>query len=80
MCDQEEHWKVETIHHDHGQAHFQLQECLQHARVAHPNDALASSNALMADLIDIEDEEFDIDPTDVMVTSSGKKRIHAHFG
>lgn len=79
-CNQEEHQKVERIHRERGQARFQLQERLQRARVAHPNDALASTNTPTADLIDIEDEEFEISPMEVTVPSSGMKRIRAHFG
>ena len=43
MCSDPSHQEVEWIHQER-RARFQLKECLQHAFVAHPNDALAEEH------------------------------------
>lgn len=58
-----DHAEIERVHREHGQAHFQLKERLQWARVAHPNDAVAEDVPL-TDLADAEEvEEFSVDST-----------------
>jgi len=61
-CGEPSHQEVEHIHRERGQARFQLQERLQRARVAHPNDAIAEDRNLL-DLVDTEaeEEEFDVE-------------------
>jgi len=61
-CKHPDHEKVEGVHNDHGQACFQLQECLRHAHIAHPNDALGADIVDSSDLVDGEDvvEAFDV--------------------
>jgi hypothetical protein len=82
-CSEATHQKVEQIHHERGQARFQLKERLERARVAHPNDAVAEDREL-TELADVDDEteEFEVDST---VTNSEsqptkKERIRAQFG
>ena len=71
-CSEPSHQEVEHIHRERGQARFQLQEHLQQARVAHPNDAVAEEADAVAD-VDDEAEDFEV---------GGKKKecIRAQFG
>ncbi|EDR05899.1 uncharacterized protein LACBIDRAFT_329391 [Laccaria bicolor S238N-H82] len=61
-CEHPDHEKVEGVHNDWGQAHFQLQECLRRACIAHPNDALGADMVDASNLVDGEDvvEAFDV--------------------
>ena len=65
-CSEPSHQEVERIHWKRGQARFQLQERLQRARVAHPNDAVAEEADAVAD-VDDEAEDFEV---------GGKKKEH----
>ncbi|KAF8229572.1 hypothetical protein L208DRAFT_1286352 [Tricholoma matsutake] len=56
MCSDPEHQEAEQLHRDWQQAHFQLKERLQCARVTHPSDAVAQ-DVNVADLIDADEEE-----------------------
>ena len=74
-CSYRRHQEVEQIHRERGQGQFQLQECLQHARVAQPNDAVGEEgNPLDAN---VETEEFEIGDSQ---ESNPKERIRAQFG
>ena len=59
MCSDPEHQEAKQLHRDQQQAHFQLKEQLQWARVAHPSDAIAQ-DVNVADLIDADDDEEDL--------------------
>jgi hypothetical protein len=74
-----EHQEVERIHHERGQARFQLKDCLLRAKVAHPNDAIAEDQPLPT-LVDAENEEEDFNIQQQLPGSSVTKKIHAQFG
>jgi CxC6 like cysteine cluster associated with KDZ transposases len=61
-CRKAEHQEVECIHRECGQARFQLQECLQFACVAHPENASAEEHDL-SELVDMDEseEEFEVE-------------------
>ncbi|KAF8451067.1 hypothetical protein L210DRAFT_3385227 [Boletus edulis BED1] len=56
-CALPEHKAVETMHRLRNQSRFQLQERLQRARVAHPNDAVAEEIEDIGDVVDGEEED-----------------------
>ena len=67
--------KVEQIHQERGQGRFQLQDHLQCACVAHPNDAVGEEgNPTDAD---VETEEFEVGGSQ---ESNPKEWIRAQFG
>jgi hypothetical protein len=74
-CSDPRHQEVEQIHREWGQARFQLQDRLQRARIAHPNDAVAEESNSTS--VDIDTEEFEINSSQ---ESSQKERIRAQFG
>ena len=76
MCSQPAHQEVERVHRERGQARFQLKERLQHALVAHPNDAIAEEGTDVAD-VDGEVEDFEIGGSE---QSAKKERIRAQLG
>jgi hypothetical protein len=84
-CGQAEHQEVERIHRERGQARFQLQERLQRARVAHPENASPEERDL-AELVDIDEseEEFEVNeqqgPTADTSRPLPRKKIRAQFG
>jgi hypothetical protein len=84
-CAEPSHKEVERIHRERGQARFQLKERLQRARVAHPNDAVASERNL-SELVDEEEEEFDVEagnqeePAVPPTVNPKPKKIRAQFG
>jgi hypothetical protein len=74
-CSDPRHQEVERIHRERGQGRFQLQDRLQRARVAHPNDAVGEEgNPTDAD---VETEEFEISGSQ---ESNQKERFRAQFG
>jgi KDZ transposase family protein len=80
MCSDPEHQEAEQIHQDRQQAHFQLKERLQRARVAHPSDAIAQ-DVNVADLIDADDEEEDLEITGQdSAAKNPRKRIRVQLG
>ena len=80
VCSDPQHQQVEKIHHERGQARFQLREHLQRACVAHPNDAVAKEVSF-AELIDTDDEEEEFEiPIVHHPEAAPKKRIRAQFG
>ncbi|KAF8799392.1 hypothetical protein BYT27DRAFT_7227884 [Phlegmacium glaucopus] len=83
MCSHPDHQKAERLHRD-WQAHFQLKERLQRARVAHPSDAVAQ-DVSVADLIDADDDEEDLeisghDKEGDSAAQNPPKRIHVQLG
>jgi hypothetical protein len=80
MCSDPEHQEAEQLHRDRQQAHFQLKERLQRARVAHPSDAIAQ-DINVADLIDADEEEEDLEITGQDSTvKKAPKRIRVRLG
>ena len=84
VCAEASHKEVERIRCERGQARFQLQQRLQRARVAYPNNSAADDTAL-ADLIDDEasDETFSVavEPTTLPAAIGvQRKSIRAQFG
>jgi hypothetical protein len=77
-CDITEHQEVERIHHERGQACFQLKDRLLRAKVAHPNDAIAEDQPLPT-LVDAENDEEDFN-IQQQPGSSVTKKIRAQFG
>jgi hypothetical protein len=76
MCSTPAHQEVERIHRERGQARFQLKERLQHAFVAHPNDAIAEETS--PDIADVGDE---VEDFEIAGEQNGKKeRIRAQLG
>jgi hypothetical protein len=71
------HQDVERIHTERGQAQFQLKERLKRARVAHPNDTLATE-AMPED--DEDEEEFDVPATPENPGGPKLKKVRAQFG
>ena len=78
MCSDSVHQEVEWIHQERGQARFQLKEHLQHALVAHLNNAIAEEIGSGMDIADVDDEVEDFEIADS--EQSGKKRIRAQLG
>jgi hypothetical protein len=92
-CQNPLHQAVEHLREMRGQSRFQLQERLQRARVAHPNDAIAEERGLdeIADEEDVE-QVFLVDGKETLKTGSSepettnfpqlqvKKRLRAQFG
>lgn len=87
-CGKAEHQEVERIHRERGQARFQLQERLQCAHVAHPENASADERDL-SELVDMDEseEEFEVEmqhnSKEPVGTSSRPipcKKICAQFG
>jgi hypothetical protein len=73
------HQDVERIHHERGQARFQLQERLQRARIAHPSVADMEDRD-PSELID-DDIEEEIEVGDVHgAVPQQSKKIRAQFG
>ena len=58
-CALADHGAVETVHNDHGQARFQLKECLRCAQLAHPHDALPVEVSNVLKLVDNDNAEED---------------------
>jgi hypothetical protein len=76
-CSGPSHQEAEHIHCEQGQARFQLKECLQHAKVVHPNDAVAE-DVDTSELIDADQETGEFD---VGAQAGGKKEhIWGQFG
>lgn len=87
-CANPSHQDVERIHHDRGQARFQLQERLQRARVAHPN-IMDVEDRDPSELVDEDlEEEFEVQVNDTQGTESTNqqtqpqqlKKLRAQFG
>jgi len=77
MCSEPAHQEVEQIHRERGQARFQLKERLQHALVAHPNDAIAEETSADAADVEGEVEDFEIGGSE---RNGKKERIRAQLG
>ncbi|KAF8074791.1 hypothetical protein FPV67DRAFT_1408151 [Lyophyllum atratum] len=90
-CPELEHQQIEALHRERGQAQFQLRERLQRARVAHPNDSIATEISTQ-DIEPVEEEVFEVDkqgavrPVEEMGTNARgvrvpqKRKIRAQFG
>lgn len=80
MCIDPEHQEAEKLYQDWQQAHFQLKERLQRARVAHPSDAIVQDVGVV-DLIDADDEEEDLEITGQdSAAKNPPKRIRVRLG
>jgi hypothetical protein len=77
MCSDPAHQEVEWIHQERGQARFQLKEHLQHALVAHLNDAIAEETSSNIADVDDEVEDFEIAGSE---QGGKKKRIQSTVG
>lgn len=85
-CGVPEHEAVEQVHHNRGQAHFQLKERQRRAQVAHPGDALPIVVKDNSELI--EDPNFEEifefnrqnQPIPANSVPTGKKTLRAQFG
>ena len=80
-----DHKAIENVHNDHGQACFQLKECLRHAQLAHPDDALPVDVSNVSELVedDNAEEHFGFNgqgqPIPVQEHMTCQK-LHAQFG
>jgi len=79
VCALSEHQEVQRIHQERGQARFQLQQRLQRARVAHPNDALPNENS-EEDVSDSDEYEVDSRTLNPVPTTTPRKKLRAQFG
>lgn len=80
MCIDPKHQEAKKLYQDRQQAHFQLKERLQRARVAHPSDAIAQDVGVV-DLIDADDEEEDLEISGQdSAAKNPPKRIHVRLG
>jgi hypothetical protein len=83
ICSNPEHLEAECIHIEHGQARFQLKECLERACVSHPNDSVAEERVL--DDVADNDAEQEIEiavaiQNNAHQADSEHKRLQAQFG
>jgi hypothetical protein len=72
-CQNPDHQEAERIYRERGQARFQLQERLERARIARPNDTLTEERPTD----DLAEEEFEIPNTHLAVKA---KKLRAQFG
>jgi len=85
VCSDLMHKQVEKIHKEQGKSQFQLQEWLQHARVAHPNDFIGDE--IGTGSIKEAEEGFKVDEHGIVLTAAATeahrntpvKRIQAQF-
>ena len=81
-CSDPTHQAVETLHHDRGQARFQLKERLARALVAHPQDSSAEEQPL-SELVDTEeiDEEYEVPVSQLEGPEQPQRqKLRAQFG
>ncbi|KAF8234257.1 hypothetical protein L208DRAFT_1550813 [Tricholoma matsutake] len=80
VCGDLQHIEAERIHVQHGQARFQLKECLERAWVAHPNDSVAEQQ--ISDDLEVE-EDIEIAvaiQNDACNVDTQWKKLQAQFG